>query len=380
MPEKVPLMVPMAFGTPGKAATPKETPTKETPRKSKQMPSKEGLMPDTTPEPPVKKQRTGSLSSDRGDDSEHGDMSENKKKKKEKKEWKSAATAASDSEAKETEEQQEKCQWAKKWKHKLQALVQYWESHNIFLHNLPLQGGGSHIGYLESCITEADSGFFIKLIKAWQHELETQSQGVGQNANAARCRLLILESKAKEKLSTMYNFQAEYLVEVFKYPGTGDWIPPNAPNGYGSTLMIGLYGHVDPYSITRITTTRSGLMTEDGEKKSTSKCYCSLCDYRVQNHPSVNNHFRMHLPLSLLCTINGCFHIQHGCNNMWAHIMKEHGIPSTDVAVPPSRRHPVPSTSAWWMFPHQCRTHPQGCLRFKFHVKWRYTVVMSFIK
>ena len=334
-------MVPMALGTPGKVATPKETPTKETPWKSEQTPSKKGLTLDTTPEPPVKKQQTGSLSSNRGDDSEHGDMSENKekkKKKKEKKERKSTATAASDLEAEETEEQQEKRQWAKKWKHELPALVQYRESHNIFLHNLPPQGGSSHIRYLESRIMEADSGFFIKSIKAWRHELETQSQGVGQNADTARRRLLILESKAKERLSTMYNIQAEYLVEVFKYPRTGNRIPPDAPDGYGSMPMIGLYGLVDPYSITRITTTRSGLMTEDGEKKSTSKCYCSLCDYVVQNHPSVNNHFRTHLRLSLLCTINGCFHIEHGCNNMWAHVMKEHDIPSTHAAVPPSRR------------------------------------------
>ena len=71
----------------------------------------------------------------------------------------------------------------------------------------------------------------------------------------------------------MYNVQAEYLVEVFKYPGTGDQIPPDAPDGYGSMLMIGLYSLVDPYSITWITTTQSGLTTEDGEKKSTSKCY-----------------------------------------------------------------------------------------------------------
>ena len=338
MPEKVPPVAPTAFGTPGKAATPKETPTKETPWKSEQMLSKKGLTPDTTPEPPVKKQRTGSPSSNQGDDSKHGDTSENKKKKKEKKERRSVATAASNLEAEETEEQQEKCQWAKKWKHELQALIWYQESHNIFLHNLPLQGGSSHIGYLESRITEADSGFFIKSIKAWQHELETQSQGVGQNANAAWHRLLILESKAKERLSTMYNVQAEYLVEVFKYPRTRDQIPPDAPDGYGSMPMIGLYGLVDLYSIMRITTTQSGLMTEDGEKKSTSKCYCSLCDYVVQNHPSVNNHFRMHLRLSLLCTINGCFHIEHGCNNMWAHITKEHGIPSAHAAVPPSRR------------------------------------------
>ena len=80
--------------------------------------------------------------------------------------------------------------------------------------------------------------------------------------------------------------------------------------------MIGLYGLVEPYSIMRITTTQSEVMTQDGKKKLTSKCYCSLCDYVVQNHPSVNNHFRAHLHLSLLCTIDGCFHIEHGCNDM----------------------------------------------------------------
>ena len=203
---------------------------------------------------------------------------------------------------------------------------------------MPPQGGSSYIGYLESRITEAGSGFFIKSIKAWRHELETQSQGVGQNADAAWHRLLILESKAKEKLSTMYNVQAEYLVEVFKYPRTGDQIPPDAPDGYGSMPMTGLYGLVDPYSIMWITTTWSGLMTEDGEKKSTSKCYFSLCDYVVQNHLFVNNHFQTHLCLSLLCTINGCFHIGYGCNNMWTHITREHGIPSAHAAVLPSRR------------------------------------------
>ena len=259
--EKVPPMAPAVFSTPGKAATPRETPTKKTPWKSEQTLSKKDLMWDTTFEPPVKKQWTGSPSSDQGDDSEHGNMSENKKKKKEKKEQKSAATVASDSEADETEKPQEKCQWAKKWKHKLQALVWYWESHNIFLHNLPARGSSSHIGYLESSITEAGSGFFIKSIKAWQHELKTQSQGIGQNTDAAQCRLLILESKAKERLSTMYNVQAEYLVEVFKYTGTGDLIPLDTPDGYGSMPMIGLYGLVDLYSITWITTTQSGLTT-----------------------------------------------------------------------------------------------------------------------
>ena len=63
MPEKVLPMVPAVFSTPGKAATPRETPTKETPWKSEETPSKKGLTPDTTPEPPVKKQRTGLPSS-----------------------------------------------------------------------------------------------------------------------------------------------------------------------------------------------------------------------------------------------------------------------------------------------------------------------------
>ena len=325
--EKVLPMAPMAFSTLGKVAS------RHCPRRTlcRTPPLSHPSRSNGVARPAV----TG------GDDSEHGDVSKSKKKKKkkkEKKERKSVATIASDSEADETEEQQEKCQRAKKWKHELQVLVQYWKSHNIFLHNLPLWGGSSHIGYLESCITEASSGFFIKSIKAWQHELETQSQDVGQNTDAAWCRLLILESKAKERLSTMYNVQAKYLVEVFKYPGTGDRIPPDAPDGYGSMPMIGLYGLVDLYSIMRITTTWSGLMTEDGEKQSTSKCYCSLCDYVVQNHLSINKHFRTHLHLSLLCTINGCFHIEHRCNNMWTHVTKEHGIPSAHVAVPPSRR------------------------------------------
>ena len=147
--EKVSPMAPVAFGTPGKAATPRETPTKETPRQSEQTLSKKNLMPDTTSKPPIKKQWTGLLSSDRGDDSEHGNMSENKKKKKkkkEKKERRSSATVASDSEADETEEQQEKCQWVKKWKHKLQALIQYQESHNIFLHNLPVRAAAATLG------------------------------------------------------------------------------------------------------------------------------------------------------------------------------------------------------------------------------------------
>ena len=88
---------------------------------------------------------------------------------------------ATDSETEETEEQQEKCQRARKWKVELpsEGLKDYHGSHNIFLHNLPEWGGCSYMGYLESCISEPDTGFFIKLFKTWQLELEKQSQGIG---------------------------------------------------------------------------------------------------------------------------------------------------------------------------------------------------------
>ena len=245
---------------------------------------------------------------------------------------------ATDSETEETEEQQEKCQWVRKWKAELQALKDYCENHNIFLHNLPEWGGSSYMGYLESHISEPGTGFFIKSFKTWQLELEKQSQGMGHSAMSVRCKLQMLERMYGVKLSTLYNVCAEYLVEVFKYPGTGNHIPTDAEDGYGSMPMIGLYGLMEPYSITCITTMQSGVMTKDRKKKSMSKCYCSLCDYMVQNHPSINNHFCAHLCLSLLCTIDGCFFIEHSCNDMWLHVGREHGIPSTHAVVPPSRK------------------------------------------
>ena len=220
----------------------------------------------------------------------------------------------------------------------LQVLKDYHESHNIFLHNLPEQGGCSHTRYLESRISEPGAGFFIKSFKTWWLELEKQSQGIGHSAMSAHHKLQTLEQMYGVKLSTLNNVHVEYLVEVFKYPGTRNCILMDAEDGYGSMLMIGLYGLMEPYSIVRITTMQSGVLTKDRKKKLTSKCYCSLCDYMVQNHPSINNHFCMHLCRSLLCTINGCFHIEHGCNNMWLHIGRKHNIPSAHAAVLPSRK------------------------------------------
>ena len=194
------------------------------------------------------------------------------------------------------------------------------------------------MGYLESHISEPSASFFMKSFKAWQIELQKQSQGIGHSAISVHHKLQTLEGMYGVKLSTLNNVCTKYLVEVFKYPGTGNCIPIDAADGYGSTPMIGLYGLVELYSIARITTTQSGVVGKDGKKKSTSKCYCLLCDYMVQNHPSINNHFCMHLRLSLLCTINGCFHIEHGCNDMWLHIGREHSIPSGHAAVPLSKK------------------------------------------
>ena len=118
----------------------------------------------------------------------------------------------------------------------------------------------------------------------------------------------MLERMIKVKLSNIYSVCAEYLVEVFKYTSTGDCIPSDSDNMYRMTQMISLYSLVELYSITRITTKQSGVI-RDGKKRSTSKCYCMVCDYIVQNHPSINNHVRIHLRLSLLCSVDGCFTI-----------------------------------------------------------------------
>ena len=127
---------------------------------------------------------------------------------------------ATDFETEETEEQQEKCQRARKWKAELQVLKDYHKSCNIFLHNLPEWGSCSHMGYLESRISEPDAGFFIKSFKTWQLELEKQSQGIGHSVMSVHHKLQTLEWMYGVKLSTLNNVHAKYLVEVFKYPGT----------------------------------------------------------------------------------------------------------------------------------------------------------------
>ena len=146
----------------------------------------------------------------------------------------------------ETEEQQEKCQRPRKWKAELQVLKDYHESHNIFLHNLPEHGGCSHTGYLESHISELGTGFFIKSIMTWWLELEKLSQGIGHSVMSAHCKLQKLKRICGVKLSSLNNIRAEYLVKVFKYPGTRNCIPTNTADGYGSMPMIGLYGLVEP--------------------------------------------------------------------------------------------------------------------------------------
>ena len=265
--------------TPVKDIPAKDTSKKDTPKKSEQTPAKKLLMPDKSSELPIKKQWTGSPSSDRGSETDHGKADKSKKKKeRKKKEPKSKPTMATDSETEETEEQQEKHQRARKWKAELQVLKDYHKSHNIYHHNLPEWGGGSHTGYLESHISEPGTGFFIKSFKMRQLELEKQCQGIGHSVMSACHKLQMLEWMYGVKLSTLYNVHAEYLVKVFKYPGTRNRIPWDAEDGYGSTLMIGLYGLLEPYSITHITTMQSRVMTKDRKKKLTSKCYCLLCE------------------------------------------------------------------------------------------------------
>ena len=238
---------------------------------------------------PLKSNRPAPPSSDRESKTDHDRAEKSKKKKKKKKkEPKSELTMATDSEAEETEEQQEKCQQARKWKEELKEPQDYCESCIIFLHNLPERGSGSHMGYLESCILDTGASFFIKLFKAWQVELQKQSQGIRHSAISARHKLQMLKQMYGVKLSTQYNMHAKYLVQVFKYPGTGNRIPTDTADGYGSTQMIGLYGLMEPYSIVRITTMQSRVVGKDGD--------------------------------------------------MWLHVTKEHNITCRHAAVPPLKK------------------------------------------
>ena len=322
--------------TPVKNMPVKDTPVKDTPVKGDLTPSKKVLTPDQTVELPVKKQHTSSPSSEQESKTDHGKGSKNKQKKKKKK-AKSNPVMASDSEMEETEEQQEKCQRAKKWAQEMELLRLYRESCNIFLQDLFARNGGSHVGYLEGHIQDASEGhFFIWSFSDWRNELQKQSQGLGLSAATACWRLQMLERMDKVKLSNIYGICAKYLVEVFKYSSTRDRIPLDSDDMYGMTQMINLYGLVQLYSITRITTMQSGVIT-DGKKRSTLKCYCMMCDYIVQNHPSINNHVWTHLRLSLLCTIDGCFTIKHSCTDMWPHALKEHDITTGQLAVPPKK-------------------------------------------
>ena len=88
----------------------KDTPKKDTPKKGEQTPSNKILTPDKSAELPVKKQWTGSPSSDQGSETDRGRADKSTKKKKRKKEPKSEPTVVTDLETEETEEQQEKCQ------------------------------------------------------------------------------------------------------------------------------------------------------------------------------------------------------------------------------------------------------------------------------
>ena len=141
------------------------------------MPTKKTLMPHGAVEPPIKKQCTGSPSSERESETDHdkAGTEKKKKKKKKKKDVKSDPTVASDSEVEETEEQQEKCQKERKWKRELSTLREYWESRNIFPLALPGWNKGSHTGYLEGRMDANPSHFFIQSIADWKLALQMQS-------------------------------------------------------------------------------------------------------------------------------------------------------------------------------------------------------------
>ena len=92
------------------------------------------------------------------------------------------------------------------------------------------------MGYVESRVQYTGEGyFFIWSFNDWRNELQKQNQGLGLSATTVHQRLQTLEHMEKVKLSNIYGIRTEYLVEVFKYPGTGDRIPSDSDDMYRMT-------------------------------------------------------------------------------------------------------------------------------------------------
>ena len=98
------------------------------------------------------------------------------------------------------------------------------------------------------------------------------SMGLRESQNSCGKKYSIGSLGVSLMMQLHCDISAKYLVEVFKYPRTVNHIPTDAEDGYGSSPMIGLYGLVEPYSIVRITTMLSRVVTEDSKKKLMSKC------------------------------------------------------------------------------------------------------------
>ena len=95
---------------------------------------------------------------------------------------------------------------------------------------------------------------------------------------------------------------------------------------YGRDWNIGLYDIVSPASTRKVEKHCSLIYRGRVIRGEVTYGYCLFCSYASTNHQTLNNHIRMHLCLTLACTMKDCWFVTHSseahveaCCLPWTH-------------------------------------------------------------
>ena len=257
----------------------------------------------------------------------HGSKKKSSKKTT-KKMPKSKKTVTSDSDSSESENlcgklrsqptkeevEKHRCRRADKWASDLPSMQSYRQRKGIIPDNLLPHDYKDHSNYIRQVLRNNESA------ELSIHHISDLLKHYSKDSSSTRKK----RYDALKTLSgaTMGKSRASplFVMEVFKVPMTKEIITPDNVNRYYSQVMMGLAGLFTHDAICKIT------MSDTGNEKMLSKCYCPLCIYLVSNHMIMNNHIRYHLQLVLVCCLKHCFHVETQAKGMWNHIEEKHNM------------------------------------------------------
>ena len=217
-----------------------------------------------------------------------------------------------------------------KWHEDLHAVIDYWGHCNIYSGELEGKvNANDELDYINQMAHDETLGLNIYNAKAMKKRYKA-SKVNSDRIKYERLRDLMNTHMCKEK-----DAKVRFVVECFVHPKTKQRIAKGDENGFNSQVMLGLYGLHHYKAISKVTTSDTGLPETDKCHQITEG-YCPFCAYSSGNHPSLNNHIRMHEHLGLLCTLGKCFHIEWQAEKMCKHGAKIHKITWADPACKPS--------------------------------------------